>query len=97
MNLITSLRPSRILLTGLVLISAFFLFQLFTNDRIGKINDMEKQVAHLDAKIEELKTENAQLKKTILNIKKDDYLIEKIAREDLGLIKDDEIVYRLYQ
>ncbi len=97
MNMLTSLRPSRILLTLLSVLLVLFLFRILTSDSITKVNEMEEQVSQLDIKIKELRKENSQLKETILNIKKDDYLVEKIAREDLGLVKDDEVVYRLYQ
>jgi cell division protein FtsB len=46
------------------------------------------------SKIEELSDKNEELKKKIELLKNDEQYIEKMAREELGMIKQSEKVYR---
>ncbi len=48
---------------------------------------------HLEDEISKLLQENERLKKEIILLKEDLFTIEKIAREELGLVKPGEIVY----
>ncbi len=48
---------------------------------------------NLISEIENLKKENLSLKEKIEFLKRDDFYIEKKAREDLGLKKDNEEIY----
>ena len=48
----------------------------------------------IKSKVEGLKSTNEGLKKRIETLKKDKLYIEKIAREELGMIKQGEKVYR---
>jgi len=48
---------------------------------------------HLDAEINKLLQGNDQLKEEIRLLREDPFTIEKIAREELGLVKPGEIVY----
>lgn len=42
----------------------------------------------------ELETDNARLGLNVRRLREDRYAIEKIAREELGMVKADEIVYQ---
>ena len=42
----------------------------------------------------ELETDNARLEVNVRQLREDSYAIEKIAREELGMVKADEIVYQ---
>jgi len=42
----------------------------------------------------ELETDNARLVLNVRSLRKDRHAIEKIAREELGMVKADEIVYQ---
>ncbi|MDH5405823.1 MAG: septum formation initiator family protein [Candidatus Aminicenantes bacterium] len=48
---------------------------------------------HLEDEISKLMQENERLQKQIRLLKEDSFTIEKIAREELGLVKQGEIVY----
>jgi len=49
----------------------------------------------LKAKTEQLKVETAQLKEKIHNLKNDSTLLERIAREEYGMHKKGETVYKV--
>lgn len=56
------------------------------------INENKKAAAELDAQIAQEKERQAQVDKMRENSDSDEY-IEKIARERLGMVKNDEIVF----
>ncbi|MFQ5456956.1 MAG: septum formation initiator family protein [Myxococcota bacterium] len=43
----------------------------------------------------ELEADNARLAQNVRRLRKDRHAIEKIAREELGMVKADEIVYQV--
>lgn len=45
--------------------------------------------------IEELKRKNKELKKEIYLLENDPFIIEKLGREELELVKEGEIVYKI--
>jgi len=49
----------------------------------------------LNIRIEELEKENETLRTEITKLKTDPLYIEKIAREQLGMIRQGEIIYRI--
>jgi len=53
----------------------------------------EARLDRISLDIDRLTRENRRLKLLIMNIKESDDLIEKIAREDAGLIKQGELLY----
>lgn len=51
--------------------------------------------ADLIRKTEQLKAETAELEKKIANLRNDSALLERIAREEYGMKKPNETVYRI--
>ena len=80
---------------GLVFIFIMFIFSIFRQEGLLHICSLKKELNHIKAINEETKKQNDALKKSIYALKKDSEAIEKIARQKLGLIKEDEIVYQL--
>ncbi|HDG97291.1 MAG: hypothetical protein DRG71_00540 [Deltaproteobacteria bacterium] len=54
--------------------------------------DLERQ-KYMD-RIRALKKENKELLDEIRRLKRDPNYVEKVARQELGLIKDNEVIYR---
>lgn len=80
------------LLTSLVLfIFIVFFFTTFGKPGIIKIYHLTKDRNNMQAFNERIRGENLKLKEEISSIKRD---IEKIARQRLGLVKEDEIIYQ---
>ena len=51
----------------------------------------ERKLQEFNLRIEQLKKENQDIRSEIRSLKKDPKAIEKIAREELGLVKEGEI------
>lgn len=49
---------------------------------------------HLTTQIDEMKDQNKKLAQQIEDLKTDPKAVERIAREELGMVRKDEIVYR---
>ena len=49
---------------------------------------------HLEKQVRQLLSENTDLKSRIERVHGDDFFLEKVARETLGLVRDYEIIYR---
>jgi len=55
----------------------------------------EKKLNFYLSEIERLKKENENLKNKIEKIKNDPYYVEKIARENFGLMKNEEVLFKI--
>jgi cell division protein FtsB len=66
---------------------------LFTRE-ISEVLFLRKENEKIEKKIEELEFANKELEGKIKAIKSDKRYIEKIAREELGMIKEGDKVYR---
>ena len=56
---------------------------------------LSREKADLIRKTEQLRTETEELEKKIANLKNDSALLERIAREEYGMKKPNETVYRI--
>ncbi|MBI3599701.1 MAG: septum formation initiator family protein [Nitrospinae bacterium] len=76
---------------------SFFIFlvltAVFREDGIIKANRLNKKLELLKSDIGNLKRENEKLNREVYALKNDPSYIEKIAREDLGLVKPGEVVF----
>jgi cell division protein FtsB len=55
--------------------------------------ELQAAIADLEAKVEAVKEDNRRLAKERVSLVGDDHEIEAIARQDLGLVRPDEVVY----
>jgi cell division protein FtsB len=58
-----------------------------------EIATLQTRLDHVRRDVDEAQRENRRLKALITRMKSSDELVEKIAREDAGLIKEGEILY----
>lgn len=73
----------------------YLVIPLFLGDMgILKYFGMLKKHHHVSADIQELIEENKQLQQQVEALRSDPNVIEKIAREQLGLVKKGELVYK---
>jgi len=54
---------------------------------------LKKELKEIENHNQNLRDENDRLKNYIYLLKEDKSFIEKIAREELGLVKTDELIY----
>ena len=95
-----SRRATQVTLKAVTLLSGVltvvFLVSFFFSDRgIAELQDARRRVADLKSNISRLETENARLKAEIESAKSSTFAVEKIAREDLAMSKQGEVVYML--
>lgn len=77
-----------------ILLALFLAYALFFSAQQQlKLWEMERQRAYLQRQVEIFKEKNSLLQEQISSLNTDES-IEKIAREQLGLIKPGEISYR---
>lgn len=84
----------KILLLLNILFSAFLI--LLTNIKengIIEVNRLKAELIRLEQKIDNIGDENRKLEDEIYSLKNDTLYIEKIAREELGLVKHGETVF----
>lgn len=95
---VSSRLNSRVTLKAVMLLSGvltivFLISFFFSKEGISELQQARQRVAVLEQDIERLRLENKQLARQISNLRESTFSVEKIAREDLGMAKDGEIVY----
>jgi cell division protein FtsB len=80
---------------------SFFIFlvltAVFREDGIIKANKLNKKLEMLKGDVGNLKRENEKLNREVYALKNNPAYIEKIAREDLGLVKPGEVVFEFVE
>ena len=88
------MKKKRILI--LILISLFILGSLtfFGEKGIFNLFRVRKEVARIKEKNTKLEEENQKLREEVKRLQTDRRYIEEIARRELGMVKEGEIIYR---
>lgn len=92
------LNPLRWRKSFLILILGGFLFVWFSfidTYSIWTRVELSQRKAELQEKKQQLKSETAVLKKKISNFETDPFLLERIAREEYGMKKEGELIYKI--
>ncbi|MGK2859739.1 MAG: FtsB family cell division protein [Thermoanaerobaculia bacterium] len=85
-----------ILLSGVVSI-VFLVSFLFSKGGIAELQKSRHRVAELQSDVDRLRHANQKLGGEIASLKKSTLAVERIAREDLGMSREGEIVYVLQE
>jgi cell division protein FtsB len=78
----------------ILLILVLLGFALFGDKGIINTLRMHQYKESLRDKIDELETDNARLRREIEALRNDHRYLESLARRELGMVKDDELVYQ---
>lgn len=78
---------------GLILISYMVLIIIGDNG-VNDLNAMKQELNDLKAENEELQQKNIEMHRKIKRLKEDPKFIENIARQELKMIRKDEIVFK---
>jgi cell division protein FtsB len=75
----------------------FLMTLLITFGNRGVVDNylMGKRLSYLNAENSKLEKQNSELGKKILLLRNDPAYIESIARNELGMVKQGDVVYRL--
>ena len=79
----------------LVAFLALVAYVAFGNRLFYKVWQEEKTLTELEAQVEQLEAETDSLRQVLKRLEGDIDFIEKVAREDLGLVKPGEVVIPL--
>jgi cell division protein FtsB len=82
-----------LLWTALILTVALIAIYAFERE-FSQVHALYEENEKIKGRTEEFKNTNEDLQKKIEALKKDELYIEKIVREELGMIKQGEKVYR---
>ena len=77
---------------ALILLLIFYVVFLFS-DKYARTLQLKEDIKRLESEIEDFKLKNDNLLQEVKLLKSDKY-VEKIAREELGLTKPDEILIK---
>ncbi|UCE26971.1 MAG: septum formation initiator family protein [Candidatus Coatesbacteria bacterium] len=86
----------RLALLGGVIIVVLYLF-VFSRYGFMRLKELEAENAGLENRITAVEAENAELRYEIERMESDMEAIERLARTDLGLIKEGDEVYRFVE
>jgi cell division protein FtsB len=83
----------------LLMLAALFLLMddVFGAHGLVAMRRMEKEISLARQEIERLNTENRDLAEQVKALRSDPQLIEKIARDELGLVRPGEVIIRIPQ
>ena len=60
-----------------------------------EVYQFNRHLQHVESRIQALEVENERLRLQVTGLRSDPYQIEKLAREDLGLVRPDEIIFEI--
>jgi cell division protein FtsL len=88
------MRKKRVLLFILILLLLLGIFTFFGEKGIFNLLRAQKEVARIKEKNTKLEEENQKLREEVKRLKTDRRYIEEIARKELGMVKEGEIIYQ---
>lgn len=83
-----------LLIAGVALIG-IFAFSLFGKNGLINLYRTRQERQDLEVRLAEVKRENQRLRDQIEKLTGDPLYLEKVAREELGMVKPDELVFHL--
>lgn len=86
--------PRRLPLVAAVLVLLLIGFALFGERGILRAMQAGRQKAALQEEVRKLEASNNELRQEIESLRSDRRYLEAIARKELGMVKDDELVYQ---
>ena len=87
------MRPERFIRLAVYSVIAVVVALMFFNE-ISKVYFLKNENKRIEKKIEDLEAQNSAYREEIKALKQDERYIEKILREELGMIKDKEKIFR---
>jgi cell division protein FtsB len=67
---------------------------MFSNEGLPRLRNLQTEIAQVRAENVELARTNAQLHLTVERLKQDPKAVERLARDELGLVRNTEVVFQ---
>ena len=95
----SEIKKRRLIFYTIVFLSLLYLVISFTFGDTGflKYRELGEKKSQLAREIKELETRNSRLKSEVKLLKEEPFYIEKHAREDFGMARPDEYVFKYEQ
>ncbi|MFC1858731.1 septum formation initiator family protein [Thermodesulfobacteriota bacterium] len=90
-----TLKQQILISVAILLLFTLFFFIIFSDHGIVDLKELRKQEAVLAKKNEALVQENIRLYRSIERLNNDLGYIENVARQELGMIGKDEVIFKL--
>jgi cell division protein FtsB len=87
--------PWSYVLVSLLFSALLFGFFLVSERGFLRVRRQRQELARLQAEVSSLATSNERLEQEIASLRSDPRAVERIAREDLGFVREGEIVLQL--
>ncbi len=87
------MKPGKFIRLALYSVIIVVVALVFFNE-ISKVYFLKNENKRIEKRIEDLKAQNSAYREEIDAIKQDQRYLEKILREELGMIKDKEKIFR---
>ena len=87
------MRPERFIRLAVYSVIAVVVALMFFNE-ISKVYFLKNENKRIEKRIGDLEAQNRAYREEIKALKQDERYIEKILREELGMIKDKEKIFR---
>lgn len=84
-------RKLYLLTAGCLLFILFF--TVFGERGLLRIAELRRELAQLETKSTDIQNSNLKLKEEIALLNNDRNYLERVARKELGLVKNDEVIY----
>jgi cell division protein FtsB len=88
------MKKRRLLILILVILMILGSLTVFGEKGILQLLRLQKEFARIQAKNTELEEENQKLREEVKRLQTDKRYIEEIARKELGMVKEGEIIYQ---
>ncbi|RMH40541.1 MAG: cell division protein FtsB [Gammaproteobacteria bacterium] len=88
----------RLFVALLVIVLLLLQYKLWLGDASYRSNRaLSEEISRIEQQIEEAKRRNMVLRADVNNLKTRDEALEELAREELGLVRQDEIFFRIVE
>ncbi len=95
----SEIKKRRLIFFTIVVLSLLYLAASFTFGDAGllKYRELKRKKVQLAGEIQAIEVRNSRLKSELKQLKENPFYLEKYAREDFGMAKPDEYVFKYEQ
>jgi cell division protein FtsB len=90
--LIQRLMPVAVLCTAVVSVPVM----IFSADGLGRLRHLEAEKQRADEEVSRLSEQIRRLRAEVRRIKDDPTMVERVARDELGLVRQTEVVFQFH-
>jgi cell division protein FtsB len=82
------------LIFGILVLIAYFVIIIFGDNGLRALNAMKQELNSINVQNEKIQQKNIEKHRKVKRLKEDPEFIENIARQELKMIKKDEVVFK---